>query len=246
MIYGQFADFYDELFDPAMYDSWLGFVRSQGVVKTDSVLDLACGTGRLAIKMIQSGYQVAGLDLAPEMLSIAASKAQAAGVELPLIQGDMTALGDLGLYNTITCFDDSLCYLPNEDEMAEGFREAAAHLTDNGHYLFDVITPHQTDDVYPGYMYNFHDDHRAFMWTSYEGDAEHQVEHDLNFFIWNESIKGYDHHAELHVERTYPLATYRRLLTQAGFDQIQVFADFGKAEPDADTTRWFFDCRREG
>ncbi|HAT54741.1 MAG TPA: SAM-dependent methyltransferase [Lactobacillus sp.] len=243
MIYGQFADFYDELFDPAMYDSWLGFVRQQGIKQTDNMLDLACGTGRLAIQLRQAGFQVSGLDMAPEMLSIAAEKANAADVTLPLIQGDMTALGDLGNYDAMTCFDDSLCYLADENQLAEAFREVRAHLNAGGHYLFDVITPYQTDDVYPGYMYNFHDDHRAFMWTSYEGDAPHQVEHDLNFFIWNSSLKGYEHHSELHVERTYPLATYQRLLKDAGFKDVRVTADFGHAMPSAKTTRWFFNCQ---
>lgn len=242
MMYAQFAEFYDELFDPAMYDSWLDFVRQQHPADQTDVLELACGTGRLAVKLIQAGYQVTGLDLAPEMLSLAAQRAATEKVELPLIEGNMLTIGDLPQYDLVTCFDDSLCYLPDENQLLAAFLEAHAHVRQGGHYLFDVITPYQTDDVYPGYMYNFHDEDRAFMWTSYEGDAPHQVEHDLNFFMWNEQIQGYDHHSELHVERTYPLATYQKLLKQAGFTDIKVTANFGQDQPVAKTTRWFFAC----
>ncbi|MGV0167262.1 class I SAM-dependent DNA methyltransferase [Furfurilactobacillus sp. WILCCON 0119] len=243
MIYDQFAAFYDELFDPAMYDSWLDFVRRQGVSKDAQILDLACGTGRLAVKLVSAGYHVTGLDLAPEMLTLAVRWAEQAHVELPLIEGDMLAIGDLPQYDMITCFDDSLCYLKDETQMLTAFQEAHAHLTSTGQYLFDVITPYQTDVVYPGYMYNFHDEDRAFMWSSYEGDEPHQAEHDLNFFIWNEQKQAYDQHSELHVERTYPVETYQRLLQEAGFSNVTVTADFGTAAPTAETTRWFFSCQ---
>ncbi|GAB6091864.1 class I SAM-dependent DNA methyltransferase [Furfurilactobacillus curtus] len=241
MIYDSFAKFYDELFDPAMYDAWLDFVRQQAGSRRQ-MIDLACGTGRLAIKLKQAGFDVTGLDLAPEMLSLAAERAASVNVNVPLIEGDFTALGDLGQYELITCFDDSLCYLPDEAMLLDAFREAKAHLTSSGRYLFDVITPYQTDTVYPGYMYNFHDDERAFMWSSYEGEQPHSVEHDLNFFIWNEALNGYDHHAELHIERTYSLATYQHLLHSAGFTKVTVTSDFGQQPIDETTTRWFFVC----
>src|SRR5215510_10419264 len=44
------------------------------------VLELACGTGRLAIPIVQSGVEIVGLDLSPSMLAHARTKAKAAGV----------------------------------------------------------------------------------------------------------------------------------------------------------------------
>ena len=41
------------------------------------VLDLACGTGDLALYLLEQGYEVIGLDLSPAMLAVARSKAEA-------------------------------------------------------------------------------------------------------------------------------------------------------------------------
>lgn len=171
MIYATFASLYDELFDPEMYDEWLTFVSKTVPDKHGEVLDLACGTGRLAVKLAQAGYSVSGFDLSNEMLSLAEQHAEEANVALPLMQGDMLDLSELGTYATITCFADSLCYLPNEASLAKAFKQAKAHLQSGGQFVFDVISPYQTDVVYPGYMYNYQDEARAFIWSSYEGEV---------------------------------------------------------------------------
>jgi len=246
MIYQSFAELYDELFDPAMYDQWLDFV-AQRVSPTDGeLLDLACGSGRLGVLLAQRGYQVSGLDLSEEMLALAAKHAQEADVTMPLMAGDMLDLTMIGEYQTVTCFADSFCYLPDLDAVTAAFRQVHDHLTVGGKFLFDVITPHQTDDVYPGYMYNYVDDTRAFIWTSYGiEDEEHAAEHDLTFFTQNEETGDYHKVTELHHERTYVLPDYQAALKAAGLTVQRVSADFGNAEVAADTTRWFFEVTRE-
>ena len=112
--------------------------------------------------------------------------------------------------------------------------------------MFDVITPYQTDQVYPGYSFNYQDeDHtRAFMWQSYaDEEVAHGVIHDLTFFIQQDD-GSYRRLSETHFERTYPLADYLTALGAAGFDQVQVSADFGRHEVKDDTTRWFFVCQK--
>jgi ubiquinone/menaquinone biosynthesis C-methylase UbiE len=52
------------------------------------VLELACGTGRLAIPIAQSGVEIVGLDLTPLMLAHARTKAEAAGVTIEFVEGD--------------------------------------------------------------------------------------------------------------------------------------------------------------
>ena len=48
--------------------------RNRMEFATGSVLDLACGTGRLLVPLLRDGYQVVGLDRSPEMLAAAARK----------------------------------------------------------------------------------------------------------------------------------------------------------------------------
>ncbi|MGN1292356.1 MAG: class I SAM-dependent methyltransferase, partial [Levilactobacillus brevis] len=80
MIYQSFAELYDELFDPAMYDQWLDFVTDRVDPTSGELLDLACGSGRLGVLLAEHGYQVSGLDLSEDMLVLAAKHADEAGV----------------------------------------------------------------------------------------------------------------------------------------------------------------------
>ena len=244
MIYQTFAKLYDALFDPDLYDDWLGFVQRELATPQAPILELACGTGRLAVMLAKAGYNVTGFDLSDEMLSLADQHAQEANVELPLIQGDMLDLSELATYQTVTCFADSFCYLPDETALLQAFKQVVAHLAPTGQFMFDVISPYQTDVVYPGYMFNYRDEDQAFLWSSEAGEDPHSVDHDLTFFTYNEAKQAYDEVAELHHERTYSLATYKRLLQQAGFSAVQVTADFGRQSVTETTTRWFFVCEK--
>lgn len=243
MNYKTFAKLYDDLFDESAYEDWLYYATHFIKNGDGPLLELAGGAGRLALMLKQAGIKdVTVFDLSEEMLGLAAQHAQKANVDLPLIAGDMREWSDYtSKFATITSFADSFNYLANEHETAMAFKQVADHLEDNGQFLFDVITPYQTDSVYPGYMYNWHDDETAFMWSSYGiEEQEHTVEHELTFFVYNEKIDGYRQIQEIHTERTYPLETYCRLLEQAGFKNIHVTADFGRQDVVADTTRWFF------
>lgn len=56
------------------------------------LLELGVGTGRIAIPTAAAGGMVVGLDVSPEMLAVAAERAEAAGVSLDLLRGDAQAL----------------------------------------------------------------------------------------------------------------------------------------------------------
>lgn len=227
-----------------MYDQWLDFVEQELPKTTGQILDLACGAGRLAVMLAQNGYQVSGVDLSEEMLALAEMHAREANLAIPFMQGNMLDLSELGQYSAVTCFADSFCYLQDEAQVLQAFKEVYQHLENNGKFIFDVITPYQTDEVYPGYMYNYTTEDQAFIWSSFTDEFEHSAVHELTFFVWNEALASYERVSEIHHERTYELEVYQRLLTQAGFKDITVSADFGKSELTLETTRWFFSCHK--
>lgn len=242
MIYTTFAQLYDKLMDPQMYRDWVSYFDRYEFEKNSNILDLACGSGRFAVEIAKKGYDVTGFDLSEEMLSLAYQHSYEENIELTLVAGDMQDLSGLEKYNVVTCFADSLCYLTNKRILKNAFREVKQHLKKDGVFLFDVITPYKTDKIYPGYMYNYSDDEQTFVWTTYLGEYEHSVEHDLTFFIFDESINAYKKVNELHKERTYELRDYIELLKEAGFNQIEVSAEFGREDIEKQTERWFFKC----
>lgn len=67
-------------------------VRFAGIRDRDRVLDVACGTGVVAVTAARRGARVTGLDLTPSLLSIARDNAALAGVTVEFHEGDCEAL----------------------------------------------------------------------------------------------------------------------------------------------------------
>ena len=60
-------------------------------------LDLGCGGGLWAIELARRGWEVVGVDMVPMALSTARERAHEAGVEVRLLQGDVTSLRAAGV-----------------------------------------------------------------------------------------------------------------------------------------------------
>lgn len=243
MNYAFFSYVYDTLMDDTLYGKWLEYADGYLERSGQHVLELACGTGELAIRLQKAGYQVTGLDLSDEMLSLAMNRQLEAGIRFPLIQGDMRQLEEVGNFEAVTCFSDSLCYMRDENEVLEVFKSVYHTLEEGGVFLFDVHSTHKIDNLFPGYMYNAELDDVVFLWTSYAGEEPHTVEHDLSFFIEEEDGR-YRRYDETHRERTYSISTYTNLLKEAGFQHVDVTGDFGRSGIEDTTERWFFACKK--
>lgn len=75
---GQAATFDDEpdhgLRDPVVRDAWRTLLRSVLPPVPSRVADLGCGTGTLALLLVEDGHTVDGVDLSPEMVRRAQAK----------------------------------------------------------------------------------------------------------------------------------------------------------------------------
>lgn len=243
MAYETFAFIYDEVMDAALYDQWLAFSKRHLPADTKEILELACGTGDLAVKFAQDGYDVIGLDLSEEMLMIASERAFAADTPVQFVEGDMLDLSEVGQYQAVTCFSDSICYMQNREQVQQVFDEVYRCLEEAGTFIFDVHSTYQIDTIFPEYSYHYQTDAFAFLWDSYPGEKKHSIEHFLTFFVQQED-GSFERSDELHQERTYPLEAYQMLLESAGFSEVGVYADFTDDAPTEESRRWFFVCRK--
>lgn len=241
MTYGVFARVYDQLMDDRLFSKWKDYTMKYLPEKDSEILELACGNGELAILLKQKGYDIHGLDLSEEMLTIAKSKQEEAGISFPLIHADMRNLSDFASYDGVISFCDSLCYLPNPEDLQLVFNQVYEHLNDEGIFLFDVFT---TDYIKKLDGYSYHDEipEIVFTWDSYMGEYEHSIEHELSFFEELEN-GDYQRHIEVHKERTYPLEFYLKELKKTGFSNIEVSADFDE-ELAENNIRWFFKAQK--
>jgi len=68
------------------------FVRRLNIPVGSKALDVACGTGNLAIPLARSGCVVTGLDIAPNLLEQARERARSENLDITFIEGDAEQL----------------------------------------------------------------------------------------------------------------------------------------------------------
>lgn len=243
MSYERFAYLYDELMQDVPYDEWVKIVeayKEKYQVNGMKLLDLACGTGELSVRFAQKGYDVTGADLSGDMLSVAQMKAQAQSMPIQFFQQDMTELEELGEFDIIGIFCDSLNYLKDEQAVKKTFEGVYRLLKKGGLFIFDVHSVYKMRDIFADATFTWDDEEITYIWNSFKGDDPHSVEHELTFFVLDERTGKYDRVDEVHYQRTYPEAIYVELLKQAGFENIEITGDYSLKAPDSTTERLFF------
>lgn len=139
LAYDALAPAYDAFTAADCHDRWLDEIervaRRHGL-RGRTLLDIACGTGKSFLPLLERGYAVTACDLSPEMARRAAAKAPNARV----LVADMCALPDLGRFDLVTCLDNALNYLLQPHEIRSALAGIAEHLTADGVAIWDVNT----------------------------------------------------------------------------------------------------------
>jgi SAM-dependent methyltransferase len=112
-------------------DSILGF-QNRG-----HLLDLACGDGRHAVALAARGYSMTGIDIAEGNRARLAARAEAAGVSVDLVVGDITRLEDEAAYDGAYLWGNSFGYFPR-DATAGFFSAVARALKPGARFVIDT------------------------------------------------------------------------------------------------------------
>ncbi|PFG05628.1 class I SAM-dependent methyltransferase [Bacillus sp. es.034] len=248
MSYERFAYVYDYLMQDVPYEGWLEYVNRQAehyLVHGKRVLDIACGTGELSLRLARDGYDVTGVDLSQDMLTIAQEKASAQNVHIQLFQQDMSRLDSLGEYDIITIFCDSLNYLEDESDLESTFKGVYSHLKQDGLFLFDVHSIFKMTQIFMNQTFTLTDEHVSYIWDCFPGEVPNSVEHELTFFVEDEETGQYERVEELHKQRTYPILMVKEWLAENGFDVLNITGDFTEESPNDKSERIFFACKKK-
>ena len=144
---------YDEI--AQIYDPWsrsvvedVEFYVEQAVASGGTVVELAIGTGRIAIPVAKAGIPVIGVDESPEMLARARAYAESEGVSelLDLRHGDLREPPVTERVPLVVIPFRSLLHMPDEAEKRRALTAAASLLEPGGRFVFDVFAP-STEDI---------------------------------------------------------------------------------------------------
>jgi SAM-dependent methyltransferase len=144
-LYDRIARFYDPWSQSVTED--VGFYVEQALASGGPVVELAVGTGRIAVPIAQAGVDVIGVDSSPAMLAIARAAAVAAGVEarIDLRVGDLREPPVPERVPLVLCPFRTLLHMETEDEKLRALRAARELLDPGGTYVFDVFAPSRED-----------------------------------------------------------------------------------------------------
>ena len=135
----------DLIDDPGDLDLYLALAdRAEG-----PILELAVGTGRVAIPLVEAGHRVTGVDLDPAMLERARARAHDTAGEdrLTLVEADIVGLrlADAGSFGLAFIALNSLLVLPTRSSQRAALRAMADHLAPGGLAVVDVWLPDADD-----------------------------------------------------------------------------------------------------
>jgi SAM-dependent methyltransferase len=99
-----------------------------------TILDLACGDGRLTGVLAANGFRVTGLDISEQMLKFARERNP--GIEFVL--GDARDFKLPMRFNAVISTFDALNHVKSPDELAQVFRSVEAALKPGGYFAFDL------------------------------------------------------------------------------------------------------------
>lgn len=250
--YRQFAMVYDRLMEDMPYAEWLRFARQcwerHGMPET--VVDLGCGTGSIAIPLARSGFRVFGLDLSADMLTVARGKweespqqaIRSGSGSVRWLQQDMRDWELPEPADTVLSFCDCINYLLDEADVEAAFRATWAGLKAGGTFIFDMHAPAVLSRYALEQPFTYDERDVAYIWTSELDEERQEIEHHLTIFARESAARDarYIRFEEVHQQRAYDPAWIHGALTRAGFARIEQYADFAFEAPNERSERLFF------
>lgn len=132
---------YDEssafMFAPEVLDPAVDFLA--GLAGDLPALELAIGTGRVAIPLAARGIRVSGIELSAPM--VAELHRKVSPDELPVVVGDMATTVLPGEFGLVYVVWNSIGNLRTQDEQVQCFANAARHLASGGRFVVELWVP---------------------------------------------------------------------------------------------------------
>jgi SAM-dependent methyltransferase len=133
---GSVAERYDESTADMPVESVVDFLLP---FAGGGALELAIGTGRIAVPLAERAVRVAGIDLSPDMVAQLRQKTDG----IPVAVGDMSTTRVDGTFSLVYIVFNSINNVTTQDGQVEVFANAAAHLEPGGCFVVEVGVPNR-------------------------------------------------------------------------------------------------------
>jgi len=242
--YRNLAQSYDRLTGDVDYEAIVAFykqiLKAEGLEPRTAV-DLACGTGSVALLLARMGLQVTAVDMSEDMLCVAAQKAQALENPPRFVCQKLQQLRLPRGVDLAVCALDSMDYITDPKDCDETIRRVYRVLNPGGCFIFDVNTPEKLRAM-DGQVFLDEDDDVYCVWRGEFDEQTNICSYGMDLFQrigdrWQRSF-------EEHREYAYSAEQLTKWLKKAGFTSIGVYGDRKLSPPEPGEQRIFIKARK--
>jgi SAM-dependent methyltransferase len=159
---------YDEstgsYFEPAAIQATVAFLEP---LAAGGALELAIGTGRIAVPLAARGVRVAGIDYSPAMVE----QLRAKSTEIPVEIGDYATTRVDGEFSLVYLVFNGINNQTTQEAQVASFANAAAHLGRGGSFVIEVGLPPSS----PWSVFDLSDSHVGI--DEFDADTQRLVSH---------------------------------------------------------------------
>lgn len=208
------AKFYDALYHFKDYETASEQIKQlvdQHNVKGKRLLDVGCGTGK-HIEFLQQSYQTEGLDISPELLSVARSRCP----KVPFWEASMVDFDLNHQFDIITCLFSAIAYVKTLDNMELSIANMANHLNTGG---LLIVEPWISPENYwlSRITANFVDQADLKIAWMYTSEIDNLVSvFNINYLVG--TPQGVEHFTERHEMGLFTQEQYTLAFQKAGLE----------------------------
>lgn len=220
------------LWCPYIYELITGFCGKE----SPAVTDFGCGTGVITNYLASKGLKTTGVDLSPDMLSLASSGDETGTVSW--ICADITSYEG----SQCDCFIstmDTVGHITDKDDLSKMFMNVSAQLEPGGIFIFDTTSKHHFEvTLGDNVFYEDYDDF-TLLWVNHY-DKENKINHaELTLFELCEDDLYERYDGEL-TARFYSPEEIEELADKAGLKKLAVYGELNREDPKDSDERVFF------
>lgn len=218
---------------PAVYDRWQGTYgkdystlifprllktfRRYGIPAT-SILDLACGTGSLALLLRPYGWRILAIDASAGMVREARAKCRPFRSTIRVVRQDMRFLKIGRQVDVCTCMFDSFNHLLTLRDLRSAIRGIGQALTPGGWLIFDVNNEHCYRTLWRGSQTVHHRDFDLYLENHYAPAS--RTARSMVHLHWKGVVRNKDAR-EVVTERCFTSAEMTNALVKNGFEVLE-------------------------
>ncbi|HUU55151.1 MAG TPA: class I SAM-dependent methyltransferase [Armatimonadota bacterium] len=239
--FARIAPHYDALMANVPYGLWASYIGQLALLAGrpiwpgSKLLDLATGTGPVALEFAERGCDVTAIDLSPAMIAEAQRKAAEQGTDVLFLCRDLADFNLPPDFDHAVCLYDSLNYVIDPDKLKQAFANTRRALKPGGIFVFDVNTVRAleedlfTQNSRPGAPV-------AYQWKStyHPGTRLSRIKMEFCIPATNEQF------TIIHRQRAYTDAELHSYLFHAGFAPVACYEAYRVSPPSPDSDRVFY------